>query len=154
MDDVNGFFDRLEQRIKEAIPTAINAGLTTLMQDVIYETESGRSPVTRTDFSSYSEFYSDYKETKLGLPSMPVNLRVSGSIEEYDIELDAESTSGTLYFTGNTYSGAKTGEVMAMHQFGRNRMPVRKIFPEQVEQLQQEVLDDIKNELLNKMNNA
>ena len=154
MDDVDGFFDRLEQRIKEAIPHAIDAGLTTLMQDVLYETESGRSPVTRTDFASYSTFYEDYKESKLGLPSSPVNLRVSGSIEEYDIELDAESSSGTLYFTGNTYTGARTGEVMAMHQFGRNRVPVRKIFPESVNELQQDVVDEIRNELLNRINNA
>ena len=151
--DANDYFDRLEVDLKEAVADAIEIGLEAIMEDVLDQTQVGNSPVTRSPFTPYSDKYRKYKERMLGSAN-PVNLRYDGSISDYAIEIDAQSTSGELYFKGTTRGGLTTGEAMYLHQTGGGTMPVRKIFPESIQDIPEEVLETIRQRILNRINNA
>ena len=148
-------FDNIQERLSRAVGVAVAHGLDMYMAMVLDETESGMSPIDGA-FEDYSNAYKDYKESILGRPSSPVNLRVSGSINDYDIEVDVAplSSVGELYFSGNTYDGTPTGQALFIHQKGLGGSPVRRIFPEKIEELPTEIKEEIRLKIIEEMNNA
>lgn len=141
-------------KLKDAVNKGIAEGLDNYMAKVLDDTAVGESPIEGgSSLFGYTEWYERYKADVLGVPSSPVNLRVSGSIENYEIDVDDVSSVGMLYFnpSSQSYSGESTGEVMFMHQNGIG-VPERKIFPSTVSELPQEIKEDIINKIKEVMN--
>jgi len=94
-------------------------------------------------FPPLSEDYGKLKMRRVGNSS--ANLRMDGSIN--DTVIKGTPTGSEMEFVGYTYNGKRSAEVFGYHQRGDGFNPQRKLVPETVDEIPQQVIDFINKRL-------